>query len=125
MSEKTIRKCDDRGNVIYIKYSNGHEYWWTFNKNNKVIYFKDYTGYEAWIEYDENNNEIHRRDTGGIERWYKYDEEDRIIYQNDGKNKIWCKYDEKGEIINISKEEYDKIEYDKRGPISRFELMDL
>ncbi len=51
-----IKKYDNRGNIIYHKFSNGLEFWYGYDENNNHIYFKSSNGYEYWYKYDKNRN---------------------------------------------------------------------
>ena len=114
MDIKKIKKYDDKGNLIYKKYSNSHEYWYKYDENNNCVYYKNSlgSGYENWQKYDENNNIIHYKSSNGTESW--------------------CKYDKKGRTIYITEKEYKEIEFRKwekeylsREKCSRFELMEI
>ena len=109
---KIKREYDDRGNMIYIKYSIGSESWYKYDENNNIIHFKSSTGNEYWSKYDENNNEIYCKNSNGSESWWKYD---KFNYQ-----------------AKITKKEYKYIEFRKqekeylsRTKCSRFEIMDI
>ncbi len=109
---KKIKKYDERGNLIYHKYSSGFEYWFKYDENNNQIYWKRSDGWEELYKYNENNNLIYYKDIIGFEYWYKYDEN--------------------GEKIEITKQEYNEIEfrkkekeYNSRTKCSRFELIDI
>ena len=56
MSEE-IKKYDDRGNLIYQKYSGGYESWSRYDENNNLIYFKNVNNDEFWYKWD-NDKEI-------------------------------------------------------------------
>jgi len=57
---KEIREYDERGNLIYYRYSYGREIWKEYDINKDVIYYKDsyHKGWEHWAKYDENYNII-------------------------------------------------------------------
>jgi len=50
MSE-IIKKCDERGNLIYYKNNINIEYWQEFDKNNNCIHSKDSRGNEYFWKY--------------------------------------------------------------------------
>ncbi len=114
MSEE-IKKYDERGNIIYIKWSgifDSVESWRVYDENNNVIYYKrsgcDKSWNESWSEYDGNRNQIHYRNDKGYEKWWKYNKND--------------------DRIEIAKIEFEKIkekEYLSRTKCSRFELMEI
>ena len=59
MSNKEIKKYDDKGNLIYCKYpTSGCESIYKYDENNNLIYWKHANEDEFWREYDENSNEI-------------------------------------------------------------------
>lgn len=113
MSNKEIKKYDNKGNKIYYKDSKGDEYWWEYDKNGNNIHYKgSNNGLEEWSEFDEKNNMIYWKDFDGQEYWYKFDENN--------------------EEIDITEQEYKEIEYnrkikeyDSRTKCSRFEIMDI
>ncbi len=109
---KEIKKYDNRGNLIYIKYSDGDEYWYEYDENSRLIYSKSSNGNECRYKYDENNNLIYYKNSDGYERWLKYNKNNRRI--------------------EITKQEYKEIEFRKkekeylgREKCSRFELMEI
>ncbi len=111
MSNKEIKECDERGNLLYHKDFDGIEHWSSYDKNNNEIYRKTIFD-ERWWEYDENNRKIHVKTSYGREEWYRSDE------LNDQ--------------IRITEQEYKKIrynikikEYNSRTKCSRFELMEI
>ena len=55
--DKEIKEFDDRNNLIYQKDSDGREYWWEYDENNREIHYKSII-WEVWQKYDENNNRI-------------------------------------------------------------------
>ncbi len=83
-----------------------------YDENNNLIYYKSSYGYEHWAKFDENNNNIYWKSSNGSEYWYKYN-----------KN---------GKEIKITKQEFEKIqyntkikEYNSRTKCSRFEIIDI
>ena len=99
-------KYDDRGNLVYIRYSDGHEQWYKYDRDNNQIHCKTSNGYESWQEYDKNNNEIYFKNTIGEEYWFKYEE--KIQYKK----------------IRITKQEFIKKKK-VINKINRFEIMDI
>ncbi len=57
MSNKEIKKYDDRGNLIYWRWSSGYESWKKYDENNSYIYFKNSKGSEYWYKYDKFGNQ--------------------------------------------------------------------
>ena len=118
MSDKGIKKYDEKGNLIYEKNFN-YEIWYKYDDRNNNIYYRQLnnfgTYYEEWRKYDEDNNEIYYRDT-------------RYFLEGS-----WHKYGENGEYIKeITEKEYKEIEFRKkekeylsRKKCSRFELMEI
>ncbi len=110
-NKEIISKYNENNKLIYIKYSDGHEYWKKYDKNNNLIYYKDFLGYEKWREYDKNNNVIY--------------------YKSSDSHEYWCKW-ENNKKIEITEKEYKYIqynirikEYNSRTKCSRFELMEI
>ncbi len=106
---KEIKKYDKNNNLIYGKW-HSVEYWYEHNEKGNIIHFKNSNNEEYWQEFDENNNLIH----------YK------------GLNEHWFKYGENNEKTEITKKEYNDIEfrkkekeYNSRTKCSRFEIMDI
>ena len=107
MSEE-IRKYDEKGNLIYKRYSDGYEICYEYNKDNKQIHYKTSSGFESWSEYDINNNLVYSKNNEGSECWSKYDKENKHTY--------------------ITKQKFENIkekEYLSRKKCSRFELIDI
>ena len=92
-------------------------------------------------EYDDRNNMTYWKDDSR-EYWYKYDENNREIYYKsfytifleEGPNgsEHWYKYDKNNNCIEITKQEFNEIEFRKkekeylsRTKCSRFELMEI
>ena len=118
---KEIEEYDEKGNLIYRKYSDdGDEYWYRYDENNNLLHINIFKGCECFhqcsYEYDENNNLIH---------WKSLD--------SDGDSaEYFMKYDENNEKIDITQKEFEQIkarkaehEFLNREEITRFELMEL
>ncbi len=106
---KSIEKCDDRGNLIYCKNSGGEEYWYEWDKNGDMTYYKNPDGYEYWFNVYKCCSLAYLKNCFGVEFWYKI--------ESFGK-----------ERIEITKQEFDRIkekEFLSRELVSIFELMEL
>ena len=75
MSE-TIKKYDEKGNFIYTKYPNGHEYWYEYDENDKCIYRKDYDRKENWWKFDKNGNRKEITEQEKVERKFRKQEKE-------------------------------------------------
>ena len=60
-------KGDDRGNLLYIKYVDKHEYWYEYDINNNCIYSRNSGGVEWWKKFDQRNKCIHYKESNGYE----------------------------------------------------------
>lgn len=119
--DDTIKKYDNRGNVIYIKYHNGLEEWAKYDENNNCIYYKDYNKVECWHEYDENNNNIHSKNSNGFEVWKEYDENGNCIHsKNSNGYEEWFEYNKHNDIIKHTDSNYNEELYDKNGNLIYF-----
>ncbi len=45
-------------NLIHSKHSNGNNFWYEYDKNNKVIYSKFSDNRESWWKIDKNNKPV-------------------------------------------------------------------
>lgn len=77
--DNKIKKYDERGNLIYMKWPNG---------------------LEEWVEYDENNNRIHYKTSRGQEKLY--DKNRNLIHLIDRKAGTDTLYDEYGNVSKIT-----------------------
>ncbi len=141
MSKEEIEKYDDRGNLVYEKFSTGCEIWQEYDKRDNLIHYKDTFRNERWYEYDENNNMIYYKNGHYVEYWKKYDDRGNLIYlrkfngwsyyeewtEYNEDNKEICyrdtryfligeyyKYDNGGNQIQITEKEYKEIEFRKK-----------
>ena len=77
---------DDKGNMIYEKYPNGHEYYHKYDdRNNKIYTKKYYNGNEYYEEFkfDDKGNMIYKKCSDGYGYYweYKYDDKGNMIYE--------------------------------------------
>ena len=94
-------KFDNRGNLLYMKFSNGFESWSEYDERNNCIHYKHSTGFETWNKYDEKNNCVYRKYADGYECWKKYDARNKCIHFKDSTGfEVWNEYNESGELIN-------------------------
>ena len=56
---------DDKGNKIYLEYSNGYWQKRQYNDKENVVYYEDSTGYWEKRQYDEKDNRIYYEDSTG------------------------------------------------------------
>ena len=139
MSNREIKKYDEKNNLIYFKNLFGYERWIEYNENNKKIHSKDNNSLEVWYKYDEYGNLIYHKESTGYKEENEVDENSRRIYTKKGRDSInhemWYKYDINGKQISITKEEFEerKLKREKQlerlnrnyNKYSRFEIMDI
>ena len=54
MADKSIKKYDERGNLIYVYYENsGYKIWRKFDKNNKMIYWNTSCGDKEYYKWED------------------------------------------------------------------------
>jgi hypothetical protein len=86
-----IKKYNSKGNLIYLKNSDGDEYW--YDDMGKYIHSKSPCGYEEWYGYDNNGNCIYFKNSTGYEEWYEYDKHHyNFFYLDTNDGIIWRKY---------------------------------
>ena len=68
-----IFEYDSSGKLIYVKNSNGFEYWYEYDTNGNEIHYKNSDGYESWREFDTNGNLMYYKNNDGVESWYDSD----------------------------------------------------
>jgi len=112
MSNRDITEYDEKGNIVYVKSSDG-EFWFRHDERGNIINSRMADGPMLWREYDENDNEIHLVHSSGEESWYK-----------------WIANVEKMEITRrefekIKKKKKKQKEFLSREPVSREELIDI
>jgi YD repeat-containing protein len=107
---------DDKGNMIYIEYSDG---WWKRNKyddNGNMIYEERSDGWWKRYKYDDKGKRIYWEDSDGD--WEKWEYGNNLIYSetSNGDSFVW-EYDENGNEIYFQNSDglYRKTEYDEDG----------
>ena len=119
-------KCDEKGNMTYVKYSNGkHEEWHEYNEKGEETLFRmfHYGEYSEWVtDFDERGNITHSKmsSTGGDEEfydedWTAYDEAGREIYRRDR----FLSKDEEGQKIYKDKEHWTEYEFFENGKLKK------
>jgi YD repeat-containing protein len=94
---KIIKKYDDKGNMIYVKYPNGNEYHYKYDDKGNKIYEKYPSGDEYHRKYDDKGNMIYVKDPSGDEYHRKYDDKGNKIYvKYPNGDEYHYKYDDKG-----------------------------
>ena len=58
-----IELFDEKGNLIYCEFSNGHWVKREYDENDNQIYYEDSEGGWVKIEYDKNGNEVYYKDS--------------------------------------------------------------
>ena len=61
-----IELFDEKGNLIYREYSNGHWAKKEYDSKGNRIYYEDSDGDWVKSEYDKNGNELYYEDSGGV-----------------------------------------------------------
>ncbi len=62
---------DNKGNVMYIEWSDGGWIKYEYNNNGNQIYYEDCDGYWYKYEYDENGNKTYYENSNGNIRDYR------------------------------------------------------
>ncbi len=105
-------KYDKKGRLIYYEYPSYNQSRIKYDDKNNIVltYFKNAWGHEHLYKDYVDNNLIYSKNNNGIESWYDYNNKSR----------------------EITKQEFEKIEYNKkikeynsRTKCSRFELMEI
>ena len=91
---------NEKGNQIYLEYSDGTWEKWKYDENGNWIYNENSDGYWEKTEYNENGKLIYYENSNGYWRKIEYNENGNIIYieNSEGEWKKW-EYDKKGKKI--------------------------
>lgn len=77
---ETVEQYDEKGNLVYAKYSSG-ETWSQFNENGNLVYEKDEYGNETYYEYNEDGLICHEYTSNGYDAVYEYNEKNLLVHK--------------------------------------------
>ena len=79
---------DEKGNKIYLEYSNGYWIKRQYDEKGNRVYYEDSTGYWSKRQYDDKGNEIYYEDSTGFWKKSHFDEKGNRIYYEDSRGNI-------------------------------------